>query len=305
MSAALQESRVLAAAPDSQLLVRRSDIHFHNVALDRVRITVKVGNSGDLPSAAQKISLQAAPLGAFVDWQDLATLDLGPIAPGGSVEVATEVPALPARRLGDFSRVPPSRLLTALAGDDEPQSGEEDGPQSGETDATWLARRLRRRQARRRQRELPSDPMDMLGRGALHWAGNINVLIGNQAVERHRAKALRIYPGRMNMAVFFVGSKRDQYQFAFEGSGVDWNPRLTDASGFPSLLASATTAGRIPHSRWITLRRRSVIMLAMSPPAACEQGSLEIHVCQRSTGREAVVEFSLDPKAAGPGCYVV
>jgi hypothetical protein len=31
----------------------------------------------------------------------------------------------------------------------------------------------------------------------------------------------------------------------------------------------------------------------------------EVHVEQRSTGKEAIVEFSLDARAAGPGCFVV
>ena len=30
-----------------------------------------------------------------------------------------------------------------------------------------------------------------------------------------------------------------------------------------------------------------------------------VWVAQRSTGQEAVVEFSLDPAAAGPGCYTL
>jgi len=48
-----------------------------------------------------------------------------------------------------------------------------------------------------------------------------------------------------------------------------------------------------------------VIMLALCPPRDCGAGSVAVHVQQRSTGRWAVVEFSLDPKAAGPGCFVV
>jgi len=47
------------------------------------------------------------------------------------------------------------------------------------------------------------------------------------------------------------------------------------------------------------------LVLALVPPAACRRGSVAVHVEQRSTGRVAVVEFSLDAAAAGPGCYVV
>jgi hypothetical protein len=48
-----------------------------------------------------------------------------------------------------------------------------------------------------------------------------------------------------------------------------------------------------------------MLMLALQPPATAEAGQVEVHVRQRSTGRTAVVEFSLDARAAGPGCYVV
>jgi hypothetical protein len=48
-----------------------------------------------------------------------------------------------------------------------------------------------------------------------------------------------------------------------------------------------------------------MFLLALCPPADCTAAALEVHVTQRSTGQSAVVEFSLDPNAAGPGCYVV
>jgi hypothetical protein len=47
------------------------------------------------------------------------------------------------------------------------------------------------------------------------------------------------------------------------------------------------------------------MMLALCPPKDCGSGTVEVHVEQRSTGQSAVVEFSLDPNAAGPGCFVV
>ncbi len=47
------------------------------------------------------------------------------------------------------------------------------------------------------------------------------------------------------------------------------------------------------------------MLLAMCPPEGCRQGNVEVHVTQRSTGKTAIVEFSFDAAAAGPGCYVV
>ena len=35
------------------------------------------------------------------------------------------------------------------------------------------------------------------------------------------------------------------------------------------------------------------MMLALCPPMDCHQGKVDVHVAQRSTGREAIVEFSL------------
>jgi hypothetical protein len=66
--------------------------------------------------------------------------------------------------------------------------------------------------------------MDMVGQEQPHWAGNINVFVGGKAVERHVAKALRVYPGRMNMAMFIVGSfgKADAYSFELVGLAPDW-----------------------------------------------------------------------------------
>jgi hypothetical protein len=36
-----------------------------------------------------------------------------------------------------------------------------------------------------------------------------------------------------------------------------------------------------------------------------EKGSVSIHVTRQSDGMEAIVEFSLDSKAAGAGCYKI
>ena len=40
-------------------------------------------------------------------------------------------------------------------------------------------------------------------------------------------------------------------------------------------------------------------------PPVVVRADVEVHVTQRSTRKTAVVEFSFDPRAVGPGCYVV
>jgi hypothetical protein len=47
------------------------------------------------------------------------------------------------------------------------------------------------------------------------------------------------------------------------------------------------------------------MLLALRVPHKCEAATVAVHVIQKSTRREAVVEFSLDPGAAGRGCYTV
>jgi hypothetical protein len=141
--------------------------------------------------------------------------------------------------------------------------------------------------------------------GNPHWAGNLNVFIGPQAVERHLAQALRVYPGRTNLAIFVVGTDRDAYSFHLAGGGATWGARLFDMTPQASLHLDLCKVSPLAEDRWIEMDGRRMLMLALVPPLDCERGTAEVHVEQRSSGRTAVVEFSLDPTAAGPGCYVV
>lgn len=45
--------------------------------------------------------------------------------------------------------------------------------------------------------------------------------------------------------------------------------------------------------------------LLLRPPKDAERGEASIHVTRRSDDKGAVVEFSLDCRAAGAGCYTV
>jgi hypothetical protein len=285
----------------SELQVRREDIEFRNIEQNRLRISVTVTNHGNVPSRPTAMSLQAAPLGAFVSWQDLTSVNVPSIGPHQSVEVAADVAAPRTSVLGDFSRVPPRRLLTAIGGSDESPPGRT----SANSIAMTLRSLLRGNIQTEQDSELPADPLSLLSRPGAHWAGNINVLIGNHAVERHLAQALRVYAGRTNLAIFFVGDQPDEYQFALTGNGVNWDASLFDFTEMSSLLGSRSSNNVIVESKWIKMAACRMVLLAIQPPEHCEAGEIEVHVRQRSTDREAVVEFSLDPKAAGAGCYAV
>src|SRR5262249_41138537 len=138
-----------------------------------------------------------------------------------------------------------------------------------------------------------------------HFAGNLNIFVGGRAVERHLAQALRIYPGRRNLAMFVVGSGPDSYAFRLLGDGAGWDARLYDATQFRSITVEPRGQTPIVEDEWIDVDQTAFMMLTLTPPEGCCEGAIEVHVAQRSTREEAVVEFSFDPSAAGPGCFVV
>jgi hypothetical protein len=272
----------LALEPEAPALlhVRREDITFTTLPDGRVTISVRVANRGPGRSPRTVAVLQAAPLGAFVPWRPLTAVAVPALEPGESFVVETEARRPRPAVLGDASRVPPQRLLTALASDDD------------------------RPRAQTGQPVLPADLMGLLGRGGAHWAGNLNIFIGGRAVERHMAQALRVYPGRVNLAMFVVGSGRDAYAFELRGPAAEWDAALFALdNGAP--LTDLRAASAVPQRQWVKVARQRMMMLALQPPRGCPAGAVEVHVEQRSTGQQAVVEFSLDPAAAGPGCYTL
>jgi len=151
---------------------------------------------------------------------------------------------------------------------------------------------------------LPRSPLELLGREA-YWAGNLNVFIGERAMERHMTQPLRVYPGRTNLAAFFVGHRPDSYQFGFSSEDDRWDARLLDASFGSSLLHGLSTGEEIPTDKWVRCAGTRVVLLVIDPPSLCFAQKLEVHVTQQSTGRTAIVEFTLDPEAPGAGCYAL
>ena len=151
---------------------------------------------------------------------------------------------------------------------------------------------------------LAPDLWDLLGQGQPHWAGNINVFVGNRPVERHMARALRVHPGRTNLAMFMVGDSRRPDAFAFELAGLDasWKAALFDVTNGRSLVVGAATAC-IDQTQWVESSGNLLVMLATRPPDHCSVGNLQVHVTRRTNQQTAIVEFDLNPAAQGPGCY--
>jgi hypothetical protein len=61
----------------------------------------------------------------------------------------------------------------------------------------------------------------------------------------------------------------------------------------------------IEEKQWIESDAGLMVMLSTTPPPDCRAGDLEVHVTRRSNRKTAIVEFNLDPKAQGTGCYFV
>jgi hypothetical protein len=286
---------------DGRLQVYRNNIKFHNPDPDRVDIEILIVNRGHGQSAPDVARVMAAPFGAFVPWRPLVVFPAPPLPPRRSALLRTVLPAPSAAPLGPPDRVAPRRLLTALEAPDEPPVKK--APKKSKrlkvagTSFDWAGLGI--------TGSLPPDPLQLLGRGSVHWAGNLNVFLGRHPVERHVAQALRVYPGRVNMAVFFLGSGPDAYTFHLEGSGAAWNAALYDMTDRESLVLNVGEADPLEQGRWIEVSQTRVLALALRPPEGCGTGSVEVHVRQRSTTDVAVVEFSLDPDAAGPGCYTL
>jgi hypothetical protein len=278
------------------LQVERTDIDFVSTSPESVAIAITLTNPAEVRSQRTFATVAAAPFGAFVPWRPLAVLPVPSLEPGASHVLELEARRLTPAPLGRFDRLPPRHLLTALDADNSRDPQALDPLQARQplqgaplTLSSWL----------------PADLFDLTNRTNPHWAGNLNIFIGGRAVERHLARALRIYPGRLNLAMFVVGCGPDAYAFALAGDGANWDTQLFDMSESSSLLPLGKREQPLALDHWITVRSQRLMMLALQPPVQCGKGTVEVQVTQRSTGQVAVVEFSLDPNAAGPGCYVV
>jgi hypothetical protein len=109
------------------------------------------------------------------------------------------------------------------------------------------------------------------------------------------------------MAVFIVGDDNlsDEYAFRILGDGINWESRLFTLPLFTISLIKTSGSVEIEENCWIPASRSPIVYLQFCPPRDVCRGKIDIEVTQRSTGRKAAVEFSLDAGAEGPGCFVV
>jgi hypothetical protein len=270
----------------------QSEIDFFNVARDKVAVEIKLTNESGHPSARDTAIISAAPFGVFVPWTRLLTLPVPALLPGKVHFLRSTFVTPRPQLLGSPDRVPPRKLLTALGLADDPPQQSDHQKQTQPRTTPSIA--------------MPPDLMELLLQDRPHWAGNINVHVGRKDVERHLARALRIYPGRLNLAWFFVGSGGpDAYRFHLQGLASDWEAKLFDMTERQSLVLKPNEGQGLALDRWLEAAGTRVLMLALRPPRDCAAGVVAVHVTQQSSGRTAVVEVSLDPAAAGRGCYVV
>jgi hypothetical protein len=279
------------AASAAGLRADRADISFQNITPDLVRVDVHVSNDGSLWSPPTEVALQSAALGAFLTWHPLLTLTVPPLAPRTSAVVSGTAwvpqPAPVARPAEVWSM--PAHLLQEFA-------------ETAAREAREEAEREARRQQRRPAPVVAADPLALVGRNGFHWAGNIDILMRGKAAERHLARALRVYPGKTNAAMFFVGDRQDGYRFELSGDVEDWQPELLDMTHSRSM--KPRKAPGIPTGEFREFTRGTFYLL-LRPPLDAERGAVSVHVTRQSDGKEAVVEFSLDCRAAGAGCYTV
>jgi hypothetical protein len=118
----------------------------------------------------------------------------------------------------------------------------------------------------------------------LHWAGNVDVFVHERAVERHVARLAGLVPGAVNVADFVVGGRLpDAYKFDF----------AADNDGSELRLQLPGLRGRsIQPSTWVELPHQQMLLLLARTPPHDSEGYVHEHVRQRSSGRDAVVEFA-------------
>lgn len=271
---------------DHALVVQRSGIRFHNVALDRVAIEIEVENRGPDRSRPTTLRLESAPFGVFLPWRFLRILPVPSIEPGASAVVTT------------VARQPRPGADPVLAGLARQLPR---GLGSGLAPSATLQRLLAGLgsvlASGQRARELPPDLLELLDGPRPHWAGNLDVWIGSRPVERHRAPRLRLHAGQANLAVFCVGQRADEYDFLFERPEGWKHALLCDAGELTHRCAPWE------ELQWNRLGGLSGCLCVLRPPADAAAGRVAVHVTQRSSGKSASVEFDLDPEAQGPGCF--
>jgi hypothetical protein len=263
------------------LRVERENILFSTPRPGVLRVEITISNVGIEETSQTYALLRSAPLGVFVPWQPLDLLEVPLLAPGEVAVIRREYAFDTTQPVGGIDKLPPNRVLTALG------LGEPDRKPRTESDNTTPG--------------VADDLLKLLQQGSTHWAGNLNLFFPRVDVERHAAQALRVYPGCMNLAMFIVGDTSCEYRFELTGDAGPWKARLFDTH-FERPIVTGIQSAAMKEGEWIR-PASGLVLLMVEPPVSATTGAVNVHVCQRTTNREAVVEFTMDSRAAGPGCY--
>ena len=290
------------------LEVQRRDIVFYNVSLDRVRIEITLRNTGAEASQETQAYVSAAPFGAFVPWEPLLVLPVPVLLPGEAVMLGADAqPSRPGRPRVPGRKRPRRRRTGVDAAEPEKRGGPSAVQiiqQAWEGVFSKVLRTVEEGDAGVfRLPVLPADPNARPEQLDAVWAGNLSVFVDSHSVEVHCAPRLGVCPERLNVVQFYVGSGDDAYAFDVAGEAADWNVELRDAP-IEDLLMDGSEP-RLPLGQWIESRTRRDVCLVTKPPRSCTASRLEVHVRQRSSGREAVVEFRFAPESSGVRCYTL
>ncbi len=279
-SACPAESNLRDAIPGwDALRVEREDITFTTVRPGLLEVEITICNEGNNPTKPTFGMLRSAPLGAFLPWQFLDVVRVPALAPGEAIVVRKAYRYESPPALGGLDKLPPDRILTALGLGEPDRDPQPTAPRPG----------------------LATDLLALVRQGSPYWAGNLNLFFPGKDVERHVAQAMRVYPGRVNVAMFIVGAPQDEYRYELTGDAAIWGARLFDTFvGKPIIDVLSTSA--LKEGDWHQ-PATGLLLLTVEPPANATTGAVAVRVRQRSSQREAVVEFTMDARAAGPGCY--
>jgi hypothetical protein len=228
------------------------------------------------------MALYTAPLGAFLPWRHLETLTIPSLQPGARMIAETEALKPRTSPLGRIDRIRPRRVGTALA-------------------------KHEARERRARSKRLAPSVTDFTRPRSDNWLGNIEVFLNNNRVERHCGRGLQVQPGMLNWTVFMVGwgVRSEAYSFRIHGDGKAWKTRLFAVPLSARSMIGTSGGTAIREGRWMDASAVRFVRLQFRPPERSRRGTIDVEVAQRSSGLKAVIEYSLDAEATGPGCAVM
>ncbi len=179
------------------LTVSREDIEFWDVDAQTVRLRVLVHNRGGQVSDVTRLSVGAAPLGAFLEPRPMGQIGVPPIPPGRNRVVTADFPRddLPEVDLAPAARNPYPRWAASLK----------------EVLGRFFPYRV--------QKPEFSKPC---------WVGGFHVQVEEAQAQRHCALAAELLPGRRNIIQFEIGTGTvGRYRVRFLGKAAQrWKLQL-------------------------------------------------------------------------------